>query len=231
MLDFPELGYWFSGTPLYLAGSFAFATAVSIAGLRDKVSNKALLGCLFAAACLSLFAWATAAKQEKESADLKYNLVRIADNLKINSNVSANYLAEEILKRLPPKYPLTDSERERLSAILAKTPPQDRFPVDLYWPQLNGTHGYADTLAKVFTANQWEATVKMAGLVNGHGLTFAVSKNVAAKGAPMPPGALRLMGLLTRANIPFAVGGVDNATDDIFAFIVGQPQVPQVPQD
>jgi hypothetical protein len=33
------------------------------------------------------------------------------------------------------------------------------------------------------------------------------------------------MALLNRANIPFAVGGI--ATDDIFAFVVGQPQVPQ----
>jgi hypothetical protein len=227
MLDLPELQYWLSGTSLYLAGSFAFATVVGVAGLRDKISGKALVGCLVAAVCLSCFAWVTAARQEKDNADLKRNIIRIADNLNINSNLSAKYLADEILKRLPPKYPLTDAERERLAAVLAATPVSERFALDIYWPQLNGTRIYADALAKVFTAQQWDATVKMAGLINGHGLTFAVSKKVADKTAPMPAGAIRLMALLLRANIPFAVGGVDNATDDIFAFVVGQPQGPQ----
>lgn len=226
MLDLPELQYWLSGTSLYLAGSFAFVTVVGVAGLRDKISGKALAGSLFAAACLSCFAWVTAARQEKDSADLKQNIFRIANSLSINSNLSAKYLAEEILKRLPPKFPLTDAERERLAAVLAATPVSERFAVDIYWPQLNGTRAYADTFAKVLIANQWEATVKVAGLTNGHGLTFAVSKKVADKAAPMPVGAIRLMALLLRANIPFAVGGVDNATDDIFAFVVGQPQVP-----
>jgi hypothetical protein len=227
MTDLPELHYWLSGTPLYLAGSFAFATIVGIAGLRDKISSKIFVCCLAVAACFSLLAWVTAARQEKESADLKYNLARIADSLKINSNASASFLADEILKRLPPKYPLTDTERERLAEVLAITPAQERFSVDVYWPQLNGTRGYADTFAKVFNANGWEATVKMAGLINGHGLTFAVSKKVADGGTPMPGRALRFMELLNRAHIPFAVGAVNNATDDIFAFIVGQPQVPQ----
>ena len=179
MLDLPELQYWFSGTSLFLAGSFAFATVVSVAGLRDKISGKRFVGCLIAAACLSCFAWVVAARQERDSANLKQNIVRIADSLNINSNLSAKYLADEILKRLPPKYPLTDAEREQLASVLAATPVSERFAVDIYWPQLNGTRVYADMLAKVFTAHQWEATVKMAGLINGHGLTFAVSKKVA----------------------------------------------------
>jgi hypothetical protein len=227
MIDLPEFQYWVTGTSLYLAGSFAFAIVVGVAGLRDKVSEKALVACLVVAACLSCFAWLTAARQEKDNADLKHNIVRIADGLNIDSSLSAKRLSDEILKRLPPRYPLTDAEGERLAAVLAATPTAERFAVEIYWPQLNGTHVYADTFATVFTANQWDAKVKMAGLINGHGLTFAVSKKVADQTAPMPMGAVRLMTLLHRANVPFAVGGVDNATDDIFAFVVGQPQAPQ----
>jgi hypothetical protein len=227
MIDIPEWQYWLSGTPLYLATSSAFAVVVSVAGLRDKISSKALMCCLSVAVVFSLFAWLAAAKQERDGALLKSSLDRIADNLKINSNASARSLADEILKRLPAKFPLTDSERERLTLVLNEVPTEQRFPVEVYWPQLNGTHGYADTIAKVFTDNHWQATVKMAGLINGHGLTFAVSRKVAEHAAPLPEGAIRLMGILMRAQIPFAMGGVDNTTDDIFAFVVGQPQTPQ----
>jgi hypothetical protein len=61
--------YWFTGSSLFLAGSFIFAGVVGLIGIKTIVSRKFFYVLVALAIVLSALAWRTAAKQESESAD------------------------------------------------------------------------------------------------------------------------------------------------------------------
>ena len=147
------------------------------------------------------------------------------DSLK-KENDDLHARLSELNKGIPPKYPLTDPERERLRVVLCGIPKEQRFAVELFWPQLNGTHGYADDLMGAFKDCQWDASVRMAALTNGHGLVFALSKKDMDDKKPPPSNAIKLMALFGAAQVPWAIGGLDNVPEGTFAFIVGEPTPP-----
>jgi hypothetical protein len=219
----PHIEYWFSGAAVYLAGSFAFAIFVGMIGIKEMVSRRLFTALMGVAVVLTALAWRTAAKQEQDNSELTQSITTIAGALKAAPASSAKELADEIMKLLPPKYPLTDAEKERLGSVLNSTPSGQRFSVELFWPQLNGTRGYADTLALVFRAAGWDVTVRMAALTNGHGLTFALSSKTDLGKDAAPADAIRLMELLSKAQVPFAVGQLENVPPGTFAFVVGEP--------
>jgi septal ring factor EnvC (AmiA/AmiB activator) len=78
----PSWENWFSGTALFLAGSFLFAISVGIIGIREMISDRTFLAFMFIALNLGLLAWYTAAKQESENTNLKTTLSRIAESIK-----------------------------------------------------------------------------------------------------------------------------------------------------
>jgi uncharacterized protein YdbL (DUF1318 family) len=70
-VHFPSLpapDFWFTGTSLFLAGSFVFTIAVGLIGIREMISQRKFLVLMVFAVLLSGLAWRTAAKQEEDSA-------------------------------------------------------------------------------------------------------------------------------------------------------------------
>jgi PBP1b-binding outer membrane lipoprotein LpoB len=65
---FPAFHFWFTGTALFLAGSFIFTVIVALIGIREMVTHKQFAALILAALLLSGLAWRTAAKQEADSA-------------------------------------------------------------------------------------------------------------------------------------------------------------------
>jgi hypothetical protein len=124
----PPLACWFSGTALFLAGSFSFTIAVGLIGIKEMISDRFFIIFLFAAVNLSLLAWYTAAKQASDSADLTASIQKIAGTANINPNQSAQALADEIIKRLEPLKEGLDSTKKEVDRLV--NPP--RVPDGIY---------------------------------------------------------------------------------------------------
>jgi len=75
-----------------------------------------------------------------------------------------------------PAYPLTDEEKNKLAVLLQSVPADERFHIDVYWPQLNGTPHYAVDLSQVFLAAQWDETPITLLFSASHGLVFGFSQ-------------------------------------------------------
>jgi hypothetical protein len=90
----PAFGYWFSGTALFLAGSFSLTVAMALIGIKDMISNKLIVGILLASLVLMLIGWWTAAKQEEQSTK------RDSD---ITAALSANQRQETVISDLKKK--------------------------------------------------------------------------------------------------------------------------------
>jgi hypothetical protein len=73
----PPIQYWFSGTALFLAGSFVIATAMGLIGIKNMISNTIAKGLMIAALALLAIGWWSAAKQEKQSDDLTKSIASI----------------------------------------------------------------------------------------------------------------------------------------------------------
>ena len=102
-MDFPPLSNWFSGTAIFLAGSFTFGVVVGLIGIRSMISDRVYWIFLVAAMVRGLLAWYTAAKQERDSAELKtQHRQNSRINRKVNPNQSAQALADDIIARLNP---------------------------------------------------------------------------------------------------------------------------------
>jgi hypothetical protein len=73
----PEAEYWFSGAPLFVAGSFILAIVLALRAIRDMQSPLATkILAVFAIVLMSLGWWSTA-RQEKENAGLKLAVDRL----------------------------------------------------------------------------------------------------------------------------------------------------------
>jgi len=77
----PSFACWFSGTAVFLAGSFAFGITVGLVGIRTAVSNRFLLFFGIIAVILTAFAWWTAADNEETSAAQKRQLMAIRESV------------------------------------------------------------------------------------------------------------------------------------------------------
>ncbi len=63
----PALENWFSGSAVFLAGSFVFTVVVGLIGIRTMVPDRLFIFLLFVALNLSLLAWYVAARQEENA--------------------------------------------------------------------------------------------------------------------------------------------------------------------
>jgi hypothetical protein len=73
----PEAEYWFSGTPLFVAGSFILAIILALRAIRDMQSPLATKVLAGFAVVLMFLGWASTARQEKENAGLKLAVDRL----------------------------------------------------------------------------------------------------------------------------------------------------------
>ena len=119
----PPLTSWFSGTALFLGGSFAFTIAVGLIGIKEMISDRVFIIFLFVAVNLSLLAWFTAAKQAADSDILQASIQKIAGTAHIDPNQSAQALADEIIKRLAPLKEGLDSTKKEVDRLV--NPPRD----------------------------------------------------------------------------------------------------------
>jgi hypothetical protein len=140
---------------------------------------------------------------------------------KANESLSARLSV--ISKRTKPIYPLEDDEKERLTKVLNEIPKNNRFHLDIFWPQLNGNPRNAHLVAEVFSSAQWDVTVRMFSSISGHGLVFAFNRKWNSDESNRPPEARKLMELLSRARIDWATDTLADVPDGTFAFIVGEP--------
>src|SRR5258708_34613959 len=94
---------------------------------------------------------------------------------KANESLSARLTI--IAKRTKPIYPFEDEERERFITVLSEVAKNDRFHVDIFWPQLNGNPRNAYLVAEVFSSAQWDVTVRMFGSISAHSLVLPFTPN------------------------------------------------------
>jgi uncharacterized protein YdbL (DUF1318 family) len=94
----PAADFWFTGTSLFLAGSFAFTIAVGLIGIKEMISQRKFMVLMVFAILLSGLAWRTAAKQEEDSA--KQGTVIDSLNGKLSNIRDSNKAQEDQLGTL-----------------------------------------------------------------------------------------------------------------------------------
>lgn len=137
-----------------------------------------------------------------------------------NANKGLSGRLSEISKRLKPKYPLEDDERERLIQLLREVPQNGRFHFNIFWPQLNGNPRNAYAIADVFSAAQWDVSVKIADSISGHGLVFAFGASAASDKSKRSPEAVKMIELFGRAKVDWAIDTLASVPEEGFLFIV-----------
>jgi hypothetical protein len=201
----PAFHYWFSGSALFLAGSFLLTAYVGIKAVRDLHSPRTMVALVFVALALLGIGWWSAADTEKANDELRENLRTIAREVKAPLGGTAQELANEIIKRLPSSdWHLTKSQKTKLSTIL-KSSKSDRFPINIQ--ALIGSvqsQMYKDDLAIIFHDKGWEVS---GGVDTGLrpdllGLYIAISPEI-TKDEDLPVNAKGLADILTRADIAF----------------------------
>jgi hypothetical protein len=212
----PSLACWFSGTALFLAGSFAFGITVGLVGIRTAVSNKFFLFFGIIAVILTAFAWWTAANNEETSATQKRQLMAIRE--------SVEKLAKTTDMRL-------EDPNQILAAAAAKLLEQDKKISELQPRKLsslvtaaNGNQeaqSYAMEFVKVFKASGCESDLSLPipGLrpdVIGIHIGVRNLQNI-------PEGALTLSKILSDAGIQFTVSQMtqDFLPEVPFVLVVG----------
>lgn len=140
-----------------------------------------------------------------------------------NANKGLSARLSEMSKRLKPKYPLEDDERERLIQLLREVPQNSRFHFNIFWPQLNGNPRNAYAIADVFSAAQWDVSVKRADSISGHGLVFAFGASAATDTSKRSPEAVKMIELFGRAKVDWAIDTLASVPEEGFLFIVGEP--------
>ncbi|MBI2716642.1 MAG: hypothetical protein HYX37_19680 [Rhizobiales bacterium] len=155
----PSIDHWFSGAALFLAGSFLFTIAVGIIGIREMISDKIFLVFLFAAVNLGLLAWYTAAKQERDTAELRINITKIAGAAGANPNQSVQTLADEIIKRIAPISEGLETTKKKVEAII--NPPREPNGVYIYGALSGHAYGIRQTSAKTVIIKQIQSPERM----------------------------------------------------------------------
>ena len=117
MPEIPSAVYWFSGTALFLAGSFIFGVVVGLIGIREMISDRTFWSFLVVAVVLGLLAWYTAAKQERDSAELKDSINKIAGSANVDTGQSVSALADKIIEKLNSQIAPLQSRRLQPSEI------------------------------------------------------------------------------------------------------------------
>lgn len=140
-----------------------------------------------------------------------------------NVNASLSARLSVISKRLKPEYPLEDEKKQKLIQLQSEIPKNNRFHVDIFWPQLNGNPRNAYAVAEVFSSAQWDVTVRSADSLTGHGLVFAFDGKAAIDGSKRSPEAIKLIELFDRAKIDSAIDALSDVSEGSFRFIVGEP--------
>jgi hypothetical protein len=151
----PELQYWFTSNAFFLLGSFIIASILGLIGVRTMISKRWIVLLICASIVITIVGWWTAARQEKDSTELK---LAIGTAVKVDPNSSAQALAEELLRKLA-EWHLTEKERQQLGAELDAIPENDRFPINIQaLIGSNQSQMYKDDLACVFGANRWSVS-------------------------------------------------------------------------
>lgn len=138
------------------------------------------------------------------------------------SNAKLTESLSQITKQVGPEYPLSEDEKGRLLKVLSEVPQNERFHVDVFWPQINGFPRYADAVSQIFLTAKWDTAVKAAGLSFSHGIVFAFGQQAYNDELKRSPEALKLMDLFRRAEIRHSVVPLNLVVP--FAFIVGPPE-------
>ncbi|MGH7456000.1 MAG: hypothetical protein ACRENG_31895 [bacterium] len=220
----PGLQYWFSGTALFLPVSFAITVVIGLVGIKDMISGKWIISLMVLSFIVTLIAWYTAAKQEKESAELGASIKRIADYVNINSNQSAQALADEILKKFPAAdWHLTEEERQKLGIELDAISEHDRFQINIQ-ALIGSTQSqmYKDDLAIVIHDHHWSVSggVDLGLRPDLIGLFVAFSPEV-KNDQEIPLNAITLANILKRSGIDFAFGRREGLAKDAFQLNIG----------
>lgn len=84
----PACHYWFSGTALFLAASFTFASSVGLWGIKGQVPSRHFHALCVVGVLLAGFAWRTAAVQEQQSTELQKNVSRLPQIVDVTSAMS-----------------------------------------------------------------------------------------------------------------------------------------------
>ena len=78
----PALEFWFTGTAIFIAASFAFSVVTTLLGLHSLVHRKIFLLLIVCAVVLGFFAWRSAAKQELDIATQQETVASQAATIK-----------------------------------------------------------------------------------------------------------------------------------------------------
>ncbi|MEI9886366.1 MAG: hypothetical protein WDN08_07655 [Rhizomicrobium sp.] len=210
-MELPPLQYWFSGSALFLATSFAFGVVVGFVGIKDMISLKLFYILLTIGLLLTVAAWYSAASDAQDSADTKAKLTEIANAIHISPDSSAASLAAEILKRLPDtEWHLTADQKTRLGAVLDSVPVADRFTVEMHVLASDGaSRVFGDEILTLFKQHHWEAngTIDFDLRPNLKGVWVGVANGTTKETAPKSAGVLSYV--LAKSGIKYA--SIENA--------------------
>ena len=111
----PALQYWFTPSAFFLLGSFVITVVLGLIGVRTVIETKWIVLLVAASFVITIVGWWTAAKQEEQNAKTLQDIRNIAAAVQVNPNISAQALADEIIKNLPSaEWHLTAEEKQKL---------------------------------------------------------------------------------------------------------------------
>jgi hypothetical protein len=91
-----EIHYWFSGTPLFVAGSFILSICLGLIAIRDVLPPVARTLLWVLAVELMLFGWSQSAKQEKDNEGTSRIIPNIADAMGLKLGTPPTQLVDLI---------------------------------------------------------------------------------------------------------------------------------------
>ncbi|WP_426441142.1 hypothetical protein [Bradyrhizobium genosp. P] len=75
----------------------------------------------------------------------------------------------------------------------------------------------------MFSAAQWDVSVKRADSISGHGLDFAFGASAATDKSKRSAEAVEMIELFDRAKVDWAIDTLASVPEEGFLFIVGEP--------
>lgn len=121
---------------------------------------------------------------------------------------SAKAEIHDLQQTVGPPYPLNPSQRKALVELLANTPAENRFPVEVCFPGLGGGAAPARAFARAITDGGWQAKARSHGALNpdNFGITISLSDEAFAGQEPWPERAVLLNHLFGQAGVKFRIG-------------------------